>query len=396
MIKLVTERAHLMCPNMFFGIEIVIEKVFDEGTFTSALYSLTQMHPTILMNTVFDDDNNVYLNKSSDDSLSFTVSPSYDRAEVFDEISKSGWDTRSEKLLKVVVSPLNGSFRVLFVAHHLLGDGRAILMLAQDFTSLYCYPETNVGAIIPKMISSIDDLPSGSTLPFMSRVITNDANKKFSKEAKTISYDEYLVLEKKFAEQNSVSYKFSSEDVSETVIKCKEAQISVNDYLLARMMKTENKNTILIASDIRSKTSCYVPGSLGNFATAFSVTVKNNDCDDIELARRIHKEVLKITSTPAKEMLVLSFYLTLNPSLLDVIAASSLTDYPSKAGKFVGDNMFGYKARSNISITNLGKFENPLMSEAYFIPPASPANKKTRGVLTLNGKMYTADADYRN
>ncbi len=396
MIKLVTERAHLMCPNMFFGIEFVIEKVFDEASFTSALYDLAQKHPTIGMNVVFDDDNNVFLNDSFDDGLSFTVSPSYDRAEVFEDISKTGWDTRSEKLLKVFVSPLNNSFRVLFVAHHILGDGRAIFMLAEDFASLYLNPQSNVSAIIPTLITTADDLPAESTLPFMSRVITNDANKKFSKEAKTISYDEYLVFEKKFAEQNSLSYKFSSEDVSETVSKCKEAQVSVNDYLLARMMKTEKKNTVLIASDIRSKISCYVPGTLGNFATAFSVTVKNTDCDDMELARRIHKEVLKITSTPAKEMLVLSFYLTLNPSLLDVIAASSLSDYPSKAGKFVGDNMFGYKARSNISITNLGKFENPFISEAFFIPPASPANKKTRGVLTLNGRMYTADVDYRD
>lgn len=49
--------------------------------------------------------------------------------------------------------------------------------------------------------------------------------------------------------------------------------------------------------------------------------------------------------------------------------------------------MFGYGSQDGYSITNLGKIQSDIISEAVFIPPASPANKKIWGVLTVNGCM---------
>ena len=61
--------------------------------------------------------------------------------------------------------------------------------------------------------------------------------------------------------------------------------------------------------------------------------------------------------------------------------------FQSRAGAFVGGNMFGYKLRNGYSITNLGRIENDAVGEAMFIPKASPAMKKTLGALTVNGQM---------
>ena len=49
--------------------------------------------------------------------------------------------------------------------------------------------------------------------------------------------------------------------------------------------------------------------------------------------------------------------------------------------------MFGYGSQNGYSITNLGKIESNIIAEGVFIPPASPANKKTWGVLTVNSHM---------
>ncbi len=35
----------------------------------------------------------------------------------------------------------------------------------------------------------------------------------------------------------------------------------------------------------------------------------------------------------------------------------------------------------------LGRINNEWITAAYFIPPASPAIRKTQGVLTVNGQM---------
>ena len=62
-------------------------------------------------------------------------------------------------------------------------------------------------------------------------------------------------------------------------------------------------------------------------------------------------------------------------------------DYPSKPGKFAGSMFFGYDAPRGYSITNLGRINHKCMTASYFIPPASPAVRKTQGVLTVNGQM---------
>ena len=153
------------------------------------------------------------------------------------------------------------------------------------------------------------------------------------------------------------------------------------------MMLEENTNKVLIAADIRNQTKCYKQGAMGNYSTAFSVIVKKSREDVITLAKRVSSQVINICQHPQKEMLVLACYIHMLPELIDAVAISALGDFASKAGTFVGKNMFGYGSQNGYSITNLGKIQSNIIAEAVFIPPASPANKKTWGVLTVNNHM---------
>lgn len=91
-------------------------------------------------------------------------------------------------------------------------------------------------------------------------------------------------------------------------------------------------------------------------------------------------------------MLVLACYFRMVPELIDAIAISTLGNFKSKAGKFVGSVMFGYKKRDGYSVTNLGNVDNDNILEAMFIPPASPANRKTMGVVSVNKYMKKCTA----
>ena len=152
------------------------------------------------------------------------------------------------------------------------------------------------------------------------------------------------------------------------------------------MMIDEGTNKVVIASDIRNKIKNYKKGALGNYATAFGVVVKKSS-DIMELAKAVDHEVRSIISKPYREMLVLSCYFNMEPELLDAIAISTLGNFGSKAAGFVGSKMFGYEKRDGHCITNLGRVESTVINEAVFIPPASPANSKAWGVLTINKKM---------
>ena len=176
-------------------------------------------------------------------------------------------------------------------------------------------------------------------------------------------------------------------ELEEILTLCRQQNITVNDWLIAKMMLEENTDKVVIAADIRNQTKCYRQGAMGNYSTAFSVSVKKNGENVTALAKRVASQVMNICRCPQKEMLVLACYMHMLPGLIDAVAISTLGDFESKAGAFVGRNMFGYGSQNGYSITNLGKIQSDKISEAVFIPPASPANKEIWGVLTVNNRM---------
>ena len=152
-------------------------------------------------------------------------------------------------------------------------------------------------------------------------------------------------------------------------------------------MLEDHTDKVVIAADIRSEAGCYRQGAMGNYATAFSVVVKKKEEDIFSLAKAVASKVSNICRRPQKKMLVLACYIHMLPEPIDAVAISTLGDLESKAGAFVGKNLFGYGTQNGCSITNLGKIESDVLASAVFIPPASPANRKTSGVLTVNGTM---------
>lgn len=385
---LFTERAHYMCPNMHFGIIANIGKEFDEERLSESIKALKAAHP-LLVSLISEEKDTGRIFYEKKDNLVIPVVKGTDWQTDFDNISKAGWNVQKDALLKVFVYPSADSFKILFVAHHLLCDGRGLLMLTEEFAKRYL---TNVNPELSeeRLIESISDLPQGSDLGFISKVVIKDANKKWSKESHKVSYDEYLKFEKDFDSKQNITrniMNFDGPSLDDMLSVCKENEVSVNDYLIARMMIEENTQKIIIASDIRTKFMNYNEGSLGNYASAFSVVAKKKHSDVIELSKSVRDEIKKILRSPKKEMLVLACYLTMDPELLDAVAISTLGGFTSNAGKFVGSKMFGYEAREGYCITNLGKIKSEIISEAAFIPPASPANKKAWGVLTVNDKM---------
>ena len=76
---------------------------------------------------------------------------------------------------------------MLFIAHHLLVDGRGLLEIAGEFADDY------IGAIPPvyveeALLESIDDLPEKSRLSGISKILINLANRQWEKENHAVSY----------------------------------------------------------------------------------------------------------------------------------------------------------------------------------------------------------------
>ena len=388
---LYTERAHYMCPNMHFGIMAEIGTEFDADGIFRSIDVLRSAHP--LMRSLIAEEqgsSGIYYEEHPELEIPVTLREADEDWQTdYDSVSSAGWNVQKEALLKVFAYPSGSGTRVLFITHHLLCDGRGLLQLVKEFADHY-----SNGAIPrsvdEKLMESLDDLPGGSDLRFISRMLIKDSNAKWRKEGHKVSYDEYLRFERDHDSKQVIKREIKNvdgEELDALLGLCRENGVSLNDYLIARMMTDEGTDKVVIASDIRNKIRNYKNGALGNYATAFGVVVKKRSPEIMELARSVDHEVRSIMSKPDREMLVLSCYFNMDPELLDAVAISTLGSFDSKAGRFVGSRMFGFEKRDGYCITNLGRAESSVIREGVFIPPASPANRKAWGVLTINDKM---------
>ena len=403
---LFTERAHLACPNMCFGIAVTLGKTFEKERIEECLVGLMGAHPFLRARLGYEKETNSYfydVKEQSQVEVIFAGEFCDEDGDVkiiqqFEKLTARDWNLFNEGLLKIAIWKAGDRTVLIFVFHHLLADGRGALGLVQEFADFY------VDGIEPKAASehliTKEDLPANSKLSFISRALVNHANRQWKKENHQLSYEEYHTFADKFLRDDNIEHSLevvSSNKLIDLHTQCKSHKASINDYLLAKMFTEEKAESIVMACDLRNQLACYNPGALGNYATAFSVKLKQSksanamkSADPTELfslAQKVHNQIQKKLNSPKDLYLVLQCYASLEPGLLDAAMISSRGAFHSKAAKFIGTSFFNYDKAKGYSITNLGKIESKNIESAYFIPPASPAIKKTQGVLTVNGTM---------
>ena len=449
---LFTERAHLACPNMCFAIAACLGKSFDKERIEERVARLAEAHPFLRARLAYEKETNSYFyyvkeqsqfqvifagelcgeTGDADDSrklcepsriaksqeamekvldkgsLALVVEEDIITSpkvlEQFQKLTARDWNLFTEGLLKIVVWMEEAKTVLLFVFHHLLADGRGALGLVQEFADFYA--DDIEPKATPEHLITKEDLPANSKLPFISRALVNYANRQWKKENHQLSYEEYHTFADRFLQEDFVEHSLevvSFDKLADIQAQCKSHKVSINDYLLAKMFTEEKVDSIVMACDLRNHLACYNQGALGNYATAFSVNLKQGKSADgiasdssitsanstgiFSLAQKVHTQIQKKLASPKDLYLVLQCYASLEPGLLDAAMISSHGAFVSKAAKFIGTNFFNYDKAKGYSITNLGKIESKNIETAFFIPPASPAIRKTQGVLTVNGVM---------
>ncbi len=398
---LYTERAHLMCPGMSFGITAEVSAPFDEKRIKDSFAVLAQAHPFLKALLGHDRRSNAYYYDITEISkteliIKKKMLADLEDAEIlreFERLTGYEWNLFNEGMLKASAWKIGETGErtgFLLVFHHLLTDGRGALGLAQELAEYYARGKKPEYAP-ERLISAENTFPDKNRMPLISRMLVNKANSDWKREKHDPpDYSRYRDFAGEYIKSNKPFHALSRrsrEEVEAMTFSCRENGITVNDLLIAQMMTEEGADKIIIASDLRSRLPGYNSGSLGNYSTAFSIEIKKKHKDIYELAKAIHKKVQKTLNDPAALYLILNCYESLEPPLLDASFISVRGCYNSKAAKFIGTMFFGFASPSGHSITNLGKTESVSMTKAYFIPPASPAIKKTLGILTVNGEM---------
>lgn len=386
-----------MCPNMCFAIAVCINREFNESLIADTVQKISRSHPFIRALLSHEEKDNRFfydVKKTSQAQLLLYHDnvEGIDDPEVmaeYERLTARDFDLYKEGMLKISAWPSGVKTVVLMTIHHLLADGRGALELAREFADYYVLTK-EPAYVREKLISSTAELPLDSNLPLFSRMLVNQVNRMWKKEKRQLSYRDYHRFADEFLKDDIVKHELSAvekSELSEIVNRCREEKVTVNDYLLAKLFIEAKTERIVMAADIRDYLKCYNSGAMGNYSTAFSVKLKNAGNDVYKAAGKVHEAVRRIYEKPSAFYLVLQCYAALNPGLLDGAMMASRGWFESKAAELTGRMFFQLDKSEGYSVTNLGKTESVTIEDACFIPPASPAMKKTLGVLTVNGRM---------
>ncbi|VYU17114.1 hypothetical protein [Clostridium tertium] len=386
-----SERVDLFDPNIY--INLVVEIIGNPNTeeVISAVKLAFKSNEATMSKITLDNNGEAYYEKISASGCKVECTNGDWRA-IIKENEKIPFEIDKGELIRVFLINSSDKVILLVMAHHLVGDGKAITYFIEDIMKALSGEKLNYRPI--KLITEESFSNKFKVLlPF--KLYANYFNKKWSKTGRIFNWEDYYNVHKVYWNKRSsrVVYEhFSTEELSKIHSKAKGLGISVNSYILTAFLEADRDSSVIgMAVNIRKDNN----KSISNQVSGISINHKFSDKKTFdENAIMIHKKVLSKLKTPAKKYFIIKFMQLFSPSLLDSIVLYKYGLYENDVTKKIAKVMgyVGDKTR-DLGITNLTKLDIPNKYGNYeiknvlFIPPVVSYAKHIIGVSTMNDGM---------
>ena len=280
---------------------------------------------------------------------------------------------------------------VLFMMHHLGGDGKSLVYFIETF--MKCLSGTDSDLLEMRTIPAGDISDEAlkdrvGPLAFVPKIFNkkwekDDKRRTFSFEDLDIAYEEYWSNR----ESDIKEYVISPERTAKILAKCKEWNIGFTAYITtAFLRRMGRKLDIGYAVDAREDGN----RSMGNQATGISIKYAYNyDKSFRQNAEKVQHLMTKKLEDDGTRNFILPFMASFEPSLVDAINLEHAGTFTSKTSKKLA-NILGYGKRTkDISITNLTRLDIPdtygsLRIDYFsFIPPVISYGRNIVGLSTM-------------
>lgn len=384
------ERVDLFEPNAAIAMVFTISGDISEEKLRNAFLVAMQANETLQSRIVMDKDGAAWYETSNKIENTITVSNDSWR-DILKEQEKVRFSIEKGELLRIFLMREDNCWRVLLLAHHLAGDGKSIVYFIEDVMNALNGKKLNYKEI--KLLSP-EELPKGSSMPFMIRMYVNRLNRKWKKTGRVFTFDDYHKMHKKYWENhNTVVFTehFSAEELDDLKRCAKKIGVKLTSYIMTAFYQLMPVRTLAgLAVDGRpDKNRC-----MGNQTTGISVDYCYNAKRSYAFnAACIQKKMSQKLQSKRKKYFVLHFISGLDRSLLDSVTMCVFGGYQNEVSEKLAKVMGYEKVTMDLSITNLTKLDIPNEYGKYkigsflFIPPIISYGKRLIGIATLGNEM---------
>ncbi|MCR4793293.1 MAG: hypothetical protein K5871_11120 [Lachnospiraceae bacterium] len=385
--KIETERVDLFDVSIIITMAVRLEKKVSTEELVAAFDKAVRAHEVLNSRVVIEDSGEAYY-ADNDMPCSSFIRTQASLSELISENERGRFRIEEGEWIRGFDSP-DG---LVFMMHHLAGDGKSLLYFIETFLSALAGADPE---FVPFRNLTLDNLPSGSRIPFFYEPIVRSWNRKWLKDKKIFGFEDMdRAYEKSWTghKTKTEATRYEGKELEKLIRSAKDAGVTLTSYLIADMAKDiPGKTDVGLAANGRYDAN----RSMGNQATGISVEFKYDTNKSIsENARTVHNLMQKKLSNDKYRYFVLQFMGRLDDTLKDALNLEHAGYFHSDISSYLAELLgYGSKAR-DISVTNLTRADIPLeygehrITEIIFIPPVVSYAKNVIGIVTAGDVMY--------
>lgn len=381
-----TERANLFEPNVYISMVVKISGMVSKEAVREAVEKAYEANEATMSRIVMEDGGDAYYEKMESSGCKFFFD-SRSFITIIKESEKNPFAIQKGELVRTYLTIENQEMVLLIHAHHLVGDGKSILILVKDVMDGLSgkQPEYKPMFLIDQRF-----LRKKAKLRLGIRLALKNVNRKWEKVGKAFTWEDYYDVHKRYWESHSSEIEVKTYSANELKKNCKNGA-TLNSYLITDFLrKTTESKVVGIPVNIREDDN-----GMSNQTSGISIKCQyQTDKSFEENLSIIHKEIYKMIRNVNMKYFILLFMGQLNPSLVDSILLQTHGCYQNKLSKKMAGIM-GYigKEGRDLGVTNLTRINIPndygsfRIEDILFIPPKVSYTRNVVGVCTYGDNL---------
>ena len=381
-----TERANLFEPNVYISMVVKISGMVSKEAVREAVEKAYEANEATMSRIVMEDGGDAYYEKMESSGCKFFFD-SRSFITIIKESEKNPFAIQKGELVRTYLTIENQEMVLLIHAHHLVGDGKSILILVKDVMDGLSgkQPEYKPMFLIDQRF-----LRKKAKLRLGIRLVLKKVNRKWEKVGKAFTWEDYYDVHKRYWESHSSEIEVKTYSANELKKNCKNGA-TLNSYLITDFLrKTTESKVVGIPVNIREEDN-----GMSNQTSGISIKCQyQTDKSFEENLSIIHKEIYKMIRNVNMKYFILLFMGQLSPSLVDSILLQTHGCYQNKLSKKMAGIM-GYigKEGRDLGVTNLTRIDIPndygsfRIEDILFIPPKVSYTRNVVGVCTYGDNL---------
>ena len=377
-----SERANLFEPNVYISLVVKISGNVSKKSMQCAVESAYEANEATMSEIVLTEHGEAYYEKRTESGCRFFIE-NKPWLDLLRQSEKEAFNLKEGELVRTFLTEEDEKFILFIHAHHLVGDGKSILVLLKDIINVLDGKQLTY-----KPMKFIDRsfLQTKAKLTAGMKLLLNCVNRKWSKTGRSFCWEDYYAVHKKYWSEHTSQIHLQTYDINKIKSRCPEG-ITINSYMITLLLRDYlTGKTVGIPVSIREEDK-----GMSNQTSGIVVKGKYNRKQSFEEnMRTIHRRISKVIKDRDKKYFVLLFMEYLSPSLTDAVLLQTHGCYQNSLSEKMAKIM-GYMGNGgrDLGISNLNQID---ISDKYtcftiesiqFIPPSISYTKNVIGISTF-------------